>query len=447
MRDLQTSSRLRAAARLLAGVSLFAFGLAAVRAQTPSAPPMRLARVEFEGLERVTRDDALARGGLQAGQTVTVEQIEEAAQRLSQSGLFRNLGYTIKGTTDAAVLTFKVEEMRWGVPVVFDNFIWFTDEELTEAVRRRVPTFDGTAPEGGGVTDEITRALQELLRSRNIEGTVEYMGSADAAGRHGEHVFTVKGAALRVCALSFPGARTVTEEELVRMSAPVFDNEYSRVFVSGFLASNLLPLYHERGLLRASFGPLRVTKAAPSEECAQGLAVAAPVDEGSAYVWGGAEWTGQQAMTPQELNIALGMRTRDVAGSAKLEKGLEAVRRAYGRKGYLTARVTGAPEFDDANRRVLYRFNVTEGPQYRMGALTLDGLDERDTNNMKVRWRILPGEVFDAGYPDEFVKKNVQEFARDLLRDGRKPTFTKAGYNLRVDNDKLTVDVTLEFKN
>jgi outer membrane protein insertion porin family len=445
MRDLQTSFRSRAAARLLV-VSLFAFALIPARAQTQSAPAMRLAKIEFEGLARVRPEDALARSGLQAGQTATVEQIEAAAQRLTDAGLFRNLGYTIKGTTDAAVLTFKVEEMQWGVRVVYDNFVWFTEEELADAVRRRVPTFDGTAPEAGGVTDEITKALQELLRERKIEGTVDYMASADPTGRHPEHVFTVKGAALRVCSLSFPGARTLSEEELVRKSAAVFDNEYSRLSVTAFVAGNLLPLYHERGMLRASFAPLRATKAAPTPDCAQGLAVSVPVDEGSIYVWGGAEWSGQRALTPQELNFALNMKTRDIAGSAKLEKGLEGVRRAYGRKGYLTARVEGAPEFDDANRRVLYRFNVTEGPQYRMGTLTLDGLDERDTNNMKVRWRVLPGDIYDAGYPEEFIKKNVQEFNRDLLRDGRKPSFTKVAHDVKVDNDRRVVDVTLEFK-
>jgi outer membrane protein insertion porin family len=445
MRDLKTSLRLRAAARLVF-VAAALFGPAAVSAQTqPQA--RRRSKIEFEGLARVTPDDALARSGLQAGQTATLEQIEAAAQRLTDSGLFRNLGYTIKGKTDAAVLTFKVEEMRWGVRVVFDNFVWFTEDELAAAVRRRVPTFDGTAPESGGVTEEITRALQELLRERKVEGTVEYMPSADPTGRGSEHVFTVKGAALRVCSLSFPGARAITEEELVRKSTPVFDNEYSRIFVTGFFEGTLVPFYHERGMLRATFAPPRVTRAAPSEDCAQGLAVSSTVDEGSIYVWGEAEWAGQQAMTPQELDIALGIKPRDVAGSGRLEKGLASVRKAYGRKGYLAARVAGAPEFDDANRRVRYRFNVTEGEQYRMGALTLDGLDERDTNNVKVRWRILPGQPYEDGYPEEFIKKNVQEFAKDLLREGRKPSFTKIVPAVKIDHDKRTVDVTLEFKN
>ena len=415
-------------------------------APTPEVPA--LARIEFVGLRRVGQEEAVAASGLQAGQPVDVDLIDQAAGRLLDSGLFTKLSYSFRTAKGQATVVFTVEEAGARAPVVFDNFVWFSDRELDAYVSSKVEGYDGTAAEAGTTTERIAKALGEMLLLKGIRGQVVYTPSTDPVGRGPVHLFSVRGATgLRVCSLSFPGARTITEEELVRKSTPVFDNEYSRIFVNSFLLSNLLPLYHERGLLRASFAPLRVTKAAPSGDCPQGLAVTAPLAEGSIYVWGGAEWSGQTAMTPQELDIALGIRQRDVAGSARLEKGLEALRRAYGRKGYLTARVAGTPEFDDANRRVLYRFKVTEGAQYRMGTLTLNGLDERDTINMKVRWRIFPGEVFDAGYPDEFLKKNVQEFARDLLRDGRKPTFTKVAQNIKVDNDKLTVDVTLDFKN
>jgi outer membrane protein assembly factor BamA len=416
-------------------------------AAQPPQEALKLSKIEFEGLGRVSREDALAKLGLQVGQEATPEQIEEAAQRLQQSGLFLHLGYSVKGKTDAAVLTFKVEEQKWGVPVVFDNFIWFTDEELAAAVRQQVPTYDGTAPDGGGVTDEIARALRELLRSRKLGGEVEYMPSADTSGRNARHVFTVKNApGLRVCTINFPGARTVTQEELVRKSAGLFDNDFSRLFVGDYVRSNLLPLYHERGMLRAAFAASDVKPAAPTDDCAQGLALTVYVDEGSVYVWERAEWSGQQALTAQELDAALAMKARDIASSTKIEKGLNAVRRAYGRKGYLGASVRFAQEFDDANRKVAYRFDIREGAQYRMGALTVTGLDERDTNNVRVRWRLLPGEVYDEGYLAEFLKKNLAEFLRDVVREGRQPPYKEAGVEVKPNHEKLTVDVLLKFK-
>ena len=432
---------------LIASLGALLLLLSATAAAQPSQETLKLARIEFDGLGRVSRDDALAKLGLQPGQEATPEQIEQAAQRLQQSGLFTRLGYSVKGKTDDAVLTFQVEEQKWGVPVVFDNFVWFTDQELADAVRKQVPTFDGTAPDGGGVTDGIASALRELLRARNLRGDVEYMPAADLSGRNARHVFTVKNSpGLRVCALNFPGARAVTPEQLVAKSAGIFDNDFSRIFVGDYVASNLLPLYHERGMLRAAFAPPEVKPAEPTDDCAQGLALTFHVDEGSVYVWDRAEWSGQQALTPQELDAALGMRARDIAGSVKIARGMDAVGKAYGRKGYLTASLRAAQEFDDANRKVVYRFTVTEGPQYRMGALTVTGLDERDSNNVRTRWRLLPGEVYDEGYLAEFLKKNLAEFSRAVIREGRQPPYKEAGAEVKPDREKLTVDVTLKFK-
>jgi outer membrane protein assembly factor BamA len=413
--------------------------------QSQGAQTMKLEKIEFKGLERVGQSEALEKSGLQAGQSVDLDAVDAAANRLMESGLFKNLSYQIRGTTDKATLVFTVVEPKWSMPVSFDNFVWFTDEELKEAVKHKIPAFDGTAPESGGVTEQITKALQELLRERKIEGTVEYTLSADTTGRKVEHLFSVKGAGLRVCKLNFVGAHAVPEETLVQKSGGIFDNDYSRQYVGGFVESNLLPLYRERGYLRASFGPPKA-KPETTTECEKGVALTMYVDEGAIYVWDRAEWAGNTALTPQELDAALGMKNREVANGLKIEKGLLTVRKAYGRKGYLAARAKGTPDFDDENRRVAYRFQVEEGPQYHMGELNIEGLSETDTNNLRGRWRLLHGEVYDEGYIEEFVKKGVQEFLKDALHEGHALPAMKIQSKITPNHEKQTVDVMLGFK-
>jgi outer membrane protein insertion porin family len=417
----------------------------AQQAQAPSTQTIKLEKIEFKGLERVKDTEALEKSGLKVEQSVSIDDVEAAANRLLESGLFKNLSYKLKGTTDKSVLTFEVIEQKWTMPVSFDNFVWFTDEELTEAVRRKVPAFDGTAPEAGGVTDQIKQALEELLRERKIEGAVEYTLSSDPSGRKVEHLFSVKGAGLRVCKLNFVGARAVTEEMLTTKSAGIFDNDYSRAYVGGFVESNLLPLYHERGYLRASFSPPKA-KAESAPECEKGVTLTMYVDEGSIYVWDKAVWEGAQGLTPQELDNALGMKNREVANAVKIAKGLTLVRRAYGHKGYLGARVKPEPEFDDNARNVTYHFHVTEGPQYTMGDLIINGLSEADANNLRGRWRLLHREVFDDSYLDEFGKKVVPEFLKDAARAGNPLPASKIESKVVPDHEKHTVDVTLNFR-
>jgi outer membrane protein assembly factor BamA len=428
-----------------AALIVLALHVQPARAQQTAQPAMRLERIEFKGLERVKVDEALEKSGLKVGQSVTIEELDVVANNLLASGLFKNLSYNIKGTTDKAVLTFTVIEQTWTMPVAFDNFVWFTDEDLREAIKHRVPAFDGTAPEAGNVTEQIKQALQDLLRERKIEGTVEYNLSADPSGRKVEHLFSVKGPGLRVCKVNYQGARALSEEALVLKSGGIFDNDYSRAFVLGFVQSNLVPLYWERGYLRASFSPPKA-KPDSTAECEKGLAVSMYVDEGSIYVWDKAAWDGAAALTAQELDAALGMRNREVANVVKIDKGITSVRRAYARKGYLLASVRAAQEFDDENRSVAYRFLIQEGPQYRMGDLVIDGLSESDTNNLRGRWAILHGEVFDSAYPDQFLKKNVAEFQRDAMRAGHQLPPMKIKANAVPDPVKRVVNVTLEFK-
>jgi outer membrane protein assembly factor BamA len=406
---------------------------------------VKLERIEFKGLERVKQEEALEKSGLKTGQSVSIDELDAVANRLLQSGLFKSLDYSIKGTTDKAVVTFNVAEQTWAMPVAFDNFVWFTDEELRDAIKRRVPAFDGTAPEGGNVTEQIKQALQDLLRERKIDGTVHYDFSEDPQTHKVEHLFGVKGAALRVCKVSYQGARALSEEALIQKSGGIFDNDYSRAFIQSFVESNLAQLYGERGYLRASFGPPKA-KPETSDECEKGLAVSMQVDEGSIYVWDKAAWEGAQALTAQELDAALGMRAREVANVVKIEKGLASVRRALGRKGYLNAGVRAAREFDDTNRTVAYRFQVDEGAQYRMGDLVIEGLSESDANNIRGRWALLHGDVYDDGYPDRFLKKNVAEFQRESLRAGRVIPPMKVEGKAVPDPVKHVVNVSLVFK-
>jgi len=419
---------------------------ASARQSQAPAQTLKLDRIEFKGLEKVKESEALEKSGLQPGQSVTLDDVEAAANRLLESGLFKNLSYQVHGKTDKAVVTFTVIEQTWNMPVAFDNFIWFTDEELNAAVRRKVPAFDGTAPEAGAVTEQIKQSLEELLRERKIEGTVEYNFQEDPTTRKISHFFSVKGSGLRVCKINYVGARAVPEETLVQKSGGIFDNEYSRAYVGGFVEGNLLPLYHERGYLRAAFSPPKA-KPDSTADCERGVGVTVYVDEGAIYVWDKAAWEGNTALTGQELDIALGMKPREIANGLKIEKGMMSVQKAYARKGYLAARVRAAQDFDDNARSVAYRFQLNEGPQYHMGELNITGLSETDTNNLRGRWRLLHGDVYDEGYlAAEFIKKTVPEFLREAVRAGHALPALKIETKLTPDHEKKTVDVTINFK-
>ncbi|MFL6211303.1 MAG: POTRA domain-containing protein [Pyrinomonadaceae bacterium] len=402
-----------------------------------------MSKIEVTGLQHTALEEVIAASGLQTGQQVDEGVLDEAAGRLLQTGLFTKLSYRYRTTGDEAVVTFIVEEARGSLPVVFDNFIWFSRDELTSAVRRELPSFEGTAPESQGAIKSITKALTDLLAARHIGGEVEYITATDESGAHPRHVFSVRGVHVPLCQLHFPGAEQVSESELIKNSKLLFETDYSQETAAAFAVNSLLPLYHQRGHLRARFSEPRATAsdADAKANCKGGADVTIPVAEGIAYLWDKAEWTGADALTVAELDAALNMKAGEVADGLKIEAGARAIHKAYGRKGYLDSRLKSAPTFDDANRRVSYSMQLEQGAQFHMGTLTVAGLSDAEAARVARAWPLAPGAVFNMDAIEEFGKK------LPLLRlEGFGTRFKGFRTEFKPNRQTQTVDVTLNFK-
>ena len=413
--------------------------------QAPAAQNMRLNGIEFSGLQQHSQDEAIAASGLRIGQSIDIPALDAAAQRLMDSGLFKKLSYRYRTNGNQATVVFLVEEASGArAPVVFDNFVWFSDEELLNAVRRQVPDFDGRARDEA--IDGITKSLQQLLQERKIKGQVEYAPSVDLSTGKQLHIFSVEGVKIPICTLHFSGATAIQESELLRNSRPLTDSDYKRSFVLSFAETNLIPLYRERGHLRASFSaPEAKLETNSDRDCQNGVAVTLTVAEGPVYSWDKAEWVGNTALSTPELNWALGMKAGELANGLKIDKGLEAAHKAYENRGYLTARLKAAPVFEDPGQRVTYHVEIKEGPQYRMGMLTMTGLPESTIERLKERWSLHAGDVYNAYYLAEFLKKEVpKEITAEMRENGSAPKSIDS--RVKPDPQRLIVDVTINFK-
>lgn len=426
-------------------VSTFAVFLFATTAQAQQQ--LRVAKIEFIGLKRVTEQQAIKVSELEIGQVADQAVLDAAAQRLLDSGLFRKLSYRVRSVTDQATVTFQVEEANRNLPVVFDNFVWFTDAELYIAIRHDIPFFDGTTPEAGDTGDKIAASLQRLLDTKKVSGKVEFMLSGDESGKQ-ELLFSVKGVSIPVCALHFTGAEAIPETELIKATQPLLKIDFSRRDTQSFVHYTLFPLYRHLGRLAVKFGDLTAKLESESEDaCAGRVVVEIPVEEGAVYTWNRAEWTGTQSLTAEELNAALGMKSGEIADGVKLDNSMKLVGKAYARKGYLATFIRPSFELDSASQRVTYRFSVREGPQFHMGSLNIVGLSSYDAGLLKERWKMAGGAIFDESYVDEFMRTDIYQFMGANLNT-RLPNGinTKIGVEQKPDAKKLTVDVTITFK-
>ena len=157
-------------------------------------------------------------------------------------------------------------------------------------------------------------------------------------------------------------------------------DDYSAFSVGNVVKGTLTEMYRRRGFWGVSFAP--PTTSLTSDPACGGVALSLSVTEGSPYAFAAAQWAGNPSIQSSQLETALGMKAGEVADSSKIDAGLRAVRREYGRIGHLAMRSTYTPKLDDATKQATFEIQVTEGPQFRMGTFEITGVPAPDIETL-----------------------------------------------------------------
>jgi outer membrane protein assembly factor BamA len=406
--------------------------------QTGSAP---LASVQVTGSGRFSSEQIVAATGLRTGASVDRQDLQAAADRLAKLGLFARVQYRYTTAAPGVEVEYQVTDAP-EIPIVFDNFPWFTDQEIIAAIKKSVPLFDGMAPSGGTILDDISSALEKLLNTQNVHAPVSHLLTIRGAASEKVQQFSVDGVDLNVGRVEFSDALANGDHGIQDQLSNLAGKPFSRSAIELFELEQVRPLYFSHGYLRVQFGEPRSHLADTSKVFLPGqLIVVAPIDSGPTYTWNGVTWKGDYAIPPDALDALVKLRTGDVADGTRIEGVWQAVRDLYGERGYLDAKVDVVPAFDDATKRVSYAVSIDEGPQYHMGSLVLTGLSLDGERRIRASWKIAPGAVFDKNIYDDFLDVGItQAFA------GLPYHYDKIGRFLQKDAKNSKVDVLLDFQ-
>ena len=413
--------------------------ISSASAQTPAAP-FRLASVKYTGLSRYTETQANVELGLRLGDMVTAAQLQDATDRLSKSGAFDNVSFHYVTQNSELSAEFSVSETQKVLPCVFDNFVWFSDQQLDQTLRARVPFYTGVSPENGSTPKEIATALEQLISTNGVNGTVESIASSERLGGPVTAlIFQVKGVVMPIRSVTFPGASAVSEKDLVAASSQLMGEDFSLTNVSLFGSSGLLPIYKRRGYLRAHFEkPQPKIAGLATNGSPQDVAVVFPVQEGPEYYWDKADWNGNQQITREDLDHLMGMKDHDVANQDKIDAGLAAIKRAYDTKGFIDASVDPKIILAEGTMSVRYDVTVAEGAQYHLAQVRFSGLPEAATKELAKKWQLKPGDIYNATYVSEFVKSVAMP---TVLKMGIKIK----GISINAQRDKQPASVELNY--
>jgi hypothetical protein len=409
-----------------------------------AAPAAYLRAIRAQGLQHLTHQQLNDLAGLKIDAAVTKADLQSAADRLVETGLFAKVDFSFESHEDNLNLTFKVVEAP-RILAYFDNFPWFADSELTEAVRKALPFYDGTLPEAGATVDRVSGILSDLVALRGMHTVVEHQVVSNPLGEGSVQEFRIADAVLQISKIEFGDPALAESKALQQHLGEIVGKTYSRMTIDLFLAEQVRPIYQQRGLLRAKLGPPEVRlSGSPNQKLPDQIPVFVPVIPGVAYKLKTAQWTGNSLVSVFTLNELLGIKPGETVNGMTLEGGWESIREEYGHRGYLDAKIAPTADFDDHTRSVSYRVAIEEGRQYKFGKLVLTGISASGEKRLRAAFPILQGDLFDkAKYEDLLLKLQVhpEQIFVDLPIH-----YESVGHWVQPDEAAGTVDVLLDFK-
>lgn len=423
---------------LLLVTSLFVSGQTAHKAAPKeSSGDRKLISIRVTGSQHYKPEQIIATTGLRVGDTASDDDFKKATRELGETGFFGNISYSYAFSPAGTKLEFQVTDNDKLIPVHFENFVWFSDDELISAIHQRLPLFEGQVPVGGDFAEQLSDVLQGLLMQRNLGARAQYLREAE--GDDGPITainFRVEGINIHIRNFSFPGSAPDDQTALAAAAKRLLGTEYLRSQVALFAKATLLPIYYQRGYLKASFaGPQ--AKVAQEDQDETQVDVTVATTPRTQYKVTKFEWEGNEAVPAQKLQSFVKLQPDQVANASLLDAGLQEIHKFYGTLGRMTEYVNPELVFDDNGGTVAYKLNVHEGEVFHMGDLEILGLDPKLVDKLQDAWTLRAKDAYDSSYPKRFIEQAWKLLPRDL-------EWTVSPHEA-VNEKDLTVDVSLRY--
>ena len=392
-----------------------------------------LKKITCTGSKRFAEADIIKFTGLKLGSTVTAGDLKAAASRLGQSGVFAQVGYRFDGQS----ADFTLQDADRFVPATFENFVWFADAELVQRVRSAVPLFNGSVPLNGDLSDQISAALDALLKEKGVQGHTLGTMSGKLGGPIQAMQFQIDGVTARIAEIRFLGAGPERVPLLLEATRKPAGENYLQSFFANVIQFNAPQVYGKLGFLKAQFGAPKpvILKDDPAQPA---LAVEVPVQEGDQYSYQTANWSGATAIPLADLARTIHLKTGAPADTVQLGMDLAKVKELYATRGYMNAQIKSTATLEDSRHTAVFNLQISEGPLYHMGKLEVLGPDPQRAELAKRVWEMREGDVYDASYVKTFMTRHPRELA---ALNGWAPRYTQT-----IHDDTHVVDLSLKFE-
>lgn len=371
----------------------------AAAAGMPALGQIIAKKVTFAGVPQ-SQAELLAFTGLAPQKPISHDQVQAAAQKLMDTGLFTDIQFKYDGTE----LLYTMAPATDAQPVHYLNFPWWDEASLNAAVAGKVRLFHGSLPPESSLQQQVTDALTALVAAKGVTATVTATPTQDPAGKDTGVQYQIDTPPVQIGAVTFSGASTAWADPVAAIQKAASGQNFDGA-TEATLTTALRVMYHRQGYLE-----MAVAAFAHGEPRLEGGKVLVPVSanivEGPQYKVASLQLAPGGPMTPDEFAKAAKLHAGDVANEDLLHATLASIAGPYKSHGYLRAKIDAKPKFDAAAGTVSYTVIVDPGPVFRMGEISLINLSDQQRAEVLRYWPLQEGDVYDATVANSFLLKN-----------------------------------------
>ena len=371
----------------------------------PNGKTISSISVQLEGPDTIGKSFILQNLQIETGIPYKSNAIDKSITNLMETGAIDDVRVFLDPdlTTDSEVaLVFKVRTKSRIGKIIFEGNKKISNGKLEKSIEISVgELFD----EAEIKTDQ--RSLQELYLEKGFwNSQIDTQIVRDEGKRSVSVIFNIiENEKRKISKIIFEGNKNISDKKLLKVmeTAPWrfwrFWSKRSR-YQPAILEEDLdklRTLYRDEGFLDVTIKQSGV-KIIPQGK--NSLNIVLEVTEGKRSYFGEITIVGNQVITSEELKSLTNrgdteLKTGDAYSPTRLSREVNRLRKKYGEKGYLDARVISIRKPNVVTGQIDLRFEITENNKFSVNSIQVRGNEKTKTIAIMRELALAPGETFD----------------------------------------------------
>jgi outer membrane protein assembly factor BamA len=346
--------------------------------------------IRIDAPPAVDTAEALRIAALPTNAPLTKQQIEAALQRLGDTGLFSDVGYTVNSA--ALIIKLVPSASSQLQPVHFANFVWWQPAELESLLEAKVPAYHGKLPVTGTLTDQVRLALIALLHTKGVDATVD----AHQNGLSGDSVtLSITSPAIVIGDVHLQNALPALQPELTKVQHHLHDQDFDSAETTKAVQDSVNDVYRNAGYLDVDTSA--PTYSAPHKDMlSYAVDLSSTITPGDLYHVTAITIHAQPPVSEADLETAANLHVGDPASPAAQRLAQGEMQLAYANQGYYDAKVLFTVHTDKQAHTVEYSANVVPGNVYHFASIDTSALALDQQAAFAKAFTVAPGPVADA---------------------------------------------------